>query len=51
PMARVIQENLKKPLAEELLFGKLAGGGHLEISVKKDKLHLKLESKDKATAH
>jgi ATP-dependent Clp protease ATP-binding subunit ClpA len=28
PMARVIQESIKRPLAEELLFGRLAGGGH-----------------------
>jgi ATP-dependent Clp protease ATP-binding subunit ClpA len=31
PMARVIQEHIKKPLAEELLFGRLANGGHLVI--------------------
>jgi ATP-dependent Clp protease ATP-binding subunit ClpA len=31
PMARVIQEHIKKPLAEELLFGRLAKGGHLVI--------------------
>jgi ATP-dependent Clp protease ATP-binding subunit ClpA len=31
PMARVIQEHIKKPLAEELLFGRLANGGHLAI--------------------
>ena len=31
PMARVIQEHIKKPLAEELLFGRLANGGHLII--------------------
>lgn len=28
PMARVIQDNLKKPLANELLFGSLVDGGH-----------------------
>ncbi len=33
PMARVIQENIKKPLAEEILFGKLRSGGVLRISV------------------
>jgi len=32
PMERVIQEYIKKPLAEELLFGRLANGGHLVIS-------------------
>src|SRR5215207_1429136 len=36
PMARVIQEHIKRPLAEELLFGKLAGGGHVRVEVAKD---------------
>jgi ATP-dependent Clp protease ATP-binding subunit ClpA len=36
PMARVIQEHIKRPLAEELLFGSLAGGGSVRISVSKD---------------
>jgi ATP-dependent Clp protease ATP-binding subunit ClpA len=31
PMGRIIQQHIKKPLAEELLFGKLAKGGHLVI--------------------
>lgn len=39
PMARVIQEQLKKPLAEMILFGKLAAkGGRIVISVSDDKL-------------
>ncbi len=38
PMARTIQDYIKKPLAEELLFGKLAKGGHITITVKKDAL-------------
>ncbi len=38
PMTRVIQENIKKPLADEILFGKLADGGMVRISVKDDKL-------------
>ena len=46
PMARVIQENIKKPLAEELLFGKLATGGHVTIMVQTDKIFLQLEGKD-----
>lgn len=33
PMTRVIQERIKKPLAEELLFGRLADGGTVRISV------------------
>jgi len=38
PLARVIQENIKKPLAEELLFGKLAKGGVVKVDVADDKL-------------
>ncbi len=36
PMARVIQEYVKKPLADEVLFGKLKGGGHVRVIVQKD---------------
>ena len=36
PLARVIQENIKKPLAEELLFGKLDKGGSVQVRVGKD---------------
>ena len=46
PMARVIQQHIKKPLAELVLFGELAaGGGTINITVKKDQLVLKV-SKD-----
>ncbi|KZN61633.1 ATP-dependent Clp protease ATP-binding subunit ClpA [Pseudoalteromonas luteoviolacea] len=38
PMARVIQDNLKKPLANEILFGKLADGGSVKVSVKGNEL-------------
>lgn len=34
PLSRVIQERIKKPLAEELLFGKLSGGGSVRIDMK-----------------
>ncbi len=33
PMARVIQEHIKRPLAEELLFGKLTDGGHVRVAL------------------
>jgi ATP-dependent Clp protease ATP-binding subunit ClpA len=33
PMARVLQEHVKRPLAEELLFGRLAGGGSVRVSL------------------
>ena len=36
PMSRIIQEHIKRPLAEELLFGSLAEGGHVRISVGAD---------------
>ncbi len=36
PMGRVIQEKVKKPLAEELLFGKLANGGEVHVSLKEE---------------
>tara|TARA_R110002096_G_scaffold22547_8_gene72323 strand:- start:23284 stop:25557 length:2274 start_codon:yes stop_codon:yes gene_type:complete len=36
PMARIIQEQIKRPLAEELLFGSLAKGGHVKIVVGDD---------------
>src|SRR5215472_2118187 len=36
PMARVIQEHIKKPLADEVLFGKLKGGGHVRVVMVKD---------------
>ncbi len=36
PMARLIQEQIKRPLAEELLFGSLADGGHVKITVGPD---------------
>lgn len=38
PLARVIQEYIKKPLAEELLFGKLVKGGSVKVTMKDDKL-------------
>jgi len=36
PMARIIQEQIKRPLAEELLFGSLEKGGHVKIVVSED---------------
>src|SRR5271168_711184 len=38
PLARTIQENVKKPLAEELLFGRLAKGGLVRLDIKDDKI-------------
>ena len=36
PLARVIQDNIKKPLADEILFGKLSKGGVVQVDIKKD---------------
>jgi ATP-dependent Clp protease ATP-binding subunit ClpA len=38
PMARVIQEKIKRPLADELLFGKLVGGGRVSVDVRDGEL-------------
>ena len=48
PLGRVIQEYIKKPLAEELLFGKLTKGGTVRVDVKDDALHLTYEEPQKA---
>ncbi|MGB3167743.1 MAG: ATP-dependent Clp protease ATP-binding subunit ClpA [Alteraurantiacibacter sp.] len=42
PMARLLQEKVKQPLAEELLFGKLASGGEVHVGVKDEKLAFEL---------
>jgi len=42
PMARLLQDKVKQPLAEELLFGKLAQGGEVHVSLKDDKLAFEL---------
>jgi ATP-dependent Clp protease ATP-binding subunit ClpA len=42
PMARVIQEHIKRQLAEELLFGRLVNGGHVIVSEQNDALVLEI---------
>ena len=51
PLARLIQEHIKKPLAEELLFGSLAKGGIVRVSVDKeaDKLAFSYAERPPAT--
>jgi ATP-dependent Clp protease ATP-binding subunit ClpA len=46
PMARLIQEKIKKPLANDLLFGKLANGGHVTIYMKNNELGFAIEGKE-----
>jgi ATP-dependent Clp protease ATP-binding subunit ClpA len=43
PLARVIQEYIKKPLAEELLFGKLTKGGVVRVHLREGQLALTME--------
>jgi len=47
PMSRVIQESLKRPLAEELLFGKLSNGGSVHVGLKDGQLSFELEAREK----
>jgi len=44
PMARLIREKIKKPLAEELLFGQLVNGGHVAVSVRDDDIAVEVET-------
>jgi ATP-dependent Clp protease ATP-binding subunit ClpA len=48
PMARVIQEQVKRPLADELLFGKLVGGGRVSVSVREGKLAVEAQEEPQA---
>nr|WP_312166471.1 ATP-dependent Clp protease ATP-binding subunit ClpA [Phenylobacterium sp.] len=47
PLARVIQEHIKKPLADEILFGKLVKGGHVKVVLKDSKLGFEIEGDDR----
>lgn len=49
-MARLIQEKVKKPLAEELLFGRLSGGGQVVLVVANGELQLLLKEKEAVTS-
>ena len=42
PMFRLIEKEIRKPLADELLFGKLSAGGIVKVGVKKDKITLNI---------
>jgi ATP-dependent Clp protease ATP-binding subunit ClpA len=44
PMSRLIQEKIKQPLAEELLFGKLVNGGEVRVKLKDDALAFEITS-------
>ena len=51
PMARIIQDFIKRPVAEELLFGKLVKGGTINISVEDNEIKLAFESLIKEPEH
>ncbi|MCE3238494.1 MAG: ATPase, ATP-binding subunit [Gammaproteobacteria bacterium] len=51
PMARLIQEQIKRPLADELLFGKLHNGGHVLITVEEGKLKFAIEELEGNNVH
>ncbi|HXN82558.1 MAG TPA: ATP-dependent Clp protease ATP-binding subunit ClpA [Myxococcales bacterium] len=50
PMARLLQQSLKKPLAEKILFGELQAGGKVIVDAKDDKLALEIEPNEAASA-
>jgi len=50
PMARVIQEKVKRALADELLFGKLADGGMVRLSVQDGDLKVHCEASEQLPA-
>ncbi len=46
PMARVIKEHIKRPLADELLFGRLEGGGHVRVTAREGALAFEYERRE-----
>ncbi len=50
PMARLLQQSLKKPLAEKILFGELQAGGKVVVDAKDDNLALEIEPTEAASA-
>ena len=50
PMQRLIQSRIKKELAEDILFGRLSGGGVVHVLVKDDDLVLEIEEPETATS-
>ena len=44
PLARVIQDSIKKPLADDILFGRLTRGGHVRVQLKDGKIDFDITS-------
>ena len=49
PLARVIQESIKQPLADDILFGRLTRGGHVDVVLKDGKIAFDIEGSEKKT--
>jgi ATP-dependent Clp protease ATP-binding subunit ClpA len=47
PLGRVIQEHIKKPLADEILFGRLVKGGHVHVVLKDGKIDFEIEGDER----
>ena len=45
-LGRIIQEEIKKPIAEELIFGKISKGGHVSVSFHENRIHFKFSEKE-----
>ena len=50
PLARVIQDSIKKPLADDILFGRLTGGGHVKVQLKDGKIDFDIKGASGAPA-
>jgi ATP-dependent Clp protease ATP-binding subunit ClpA len=48
PLARTIQEHIKKPLADDILFGRLTRGGHVKVTLKDGKIAFDVEGPNAA---
>jgi ATP-dependent Clp protease ATP-binding subunit ClpA len=51
PLARVIQEEIKRPLADDILFGRLAKGGHVKVVLKDGKIAFEFDEKTAPPPH
>jgi ATP-dependent Clp protease ATP-binding subunit ClpA len=45
-LSRIIQDEIKKPMAEELIFGKIAKGGHISVRLINDKINFEFTEKE-----
>jgi ATP-dependent Clp protease ATP-binding subunit ClpA len=51
PMARLIERELKRPLADEILFGRLRDGGSVRVELRDDRIALEVVAGDDASQH